>query len=121
MYIYACLIILLDKRKQEILETMLKARDAQYSILVRYGKVLFCGASAAGKSNFLNLLMENNFELLHKSTEVLKPHQVTTVATKALTSNHKGEVEFKRMDIDEEILQLESYLPEEPAKFMFAK
>ena len=99
---------------------MLKARNAKYSIPVRYGKVLFCGASAAGKSNFLNLLMENDFELLHKSTEVLKPHQVT-VATKALVSSHKGEVEFKRMNIDDEIAQLESYLPEEPAELTSAK
>ena len=120
MYVCICFIILLGKRKQEILETMLKARDAKYSILVRYGKVLFCGASAAGKSNFLNLLMENNFESLHKSTEVLKPYQVT-VAMKALISSHKGEVEFKRMKIDEEIVQLESYLPEEHAELMSAK
>ena len=56
MYVRTCFIILLDKRKQEILETMLKARDAKYSILVRYGKVLFCGASAAGKSNFSKLI-----------------------------------------------------------------
>ena len=117
---YVCFIILLDKRKQDILETMLKARDANYSILVRYGKVLFCGASAAGKSNFLNLLMENDFEPLHKSTEVLKPYQVT-VAMKALISSHKGEVVFKRMNIDEEILHLESYLPEKPAEFRAAK
>ena len=32
---------ILDKCKQEIPETMLKARDAKYSILVRYGKVFF--------------------------------------------------------------------------------
>ena len=99
---------------------MLKACDAKYSIPVRYGKVLFCGASAAGKSNFLNLLMENDFETLHKSTEVLKPYQVT-VAMKALSSNHEGEVEFNRMKIDEEILQLESYLAEKTAEFMSAK
>ena len=99
---------------------MLKARDANYSIPVRYGKVLFCGASAAGKSNFLNLLMEDDFQSMHKSTEVLKPHQVT-VAMKALISSNKDEVEFKRMNIEDEILQLESYLLDKHTESIPAK
>ena len=102
--------IIVEKRKQEIQETMLKARDAKHSVPIRYGKVLFCGAAAAGKSNFLNLLMKEDFQPLHISTEVLKPQQVT-IALKALINSNDDEVEFKRMEIDEEILQLESYLP----------
>ena len=90
---------------------MLKARDAKYSVPIRYGKVLFCGAAAAGKSNFLHLLMKEDFQELHISTEVLKPQQVT-VAMKAVISSSEGEVEFTKMNIDEEILQLESYLPQ---------
>ena len=89
---------------------MLKARDAKCSVRIRYGKVLFCGAAAAGKSNFLHLLMKEDFQELHISTEVLKPQQVT-VAMKAVMSRNEGEVEFTKMNIDEEILQLESYLP----------
>ena len=89
---------------------MLKARDAKYSVPIRYGKVLFCGAAAAGKSNFFNLLMKENFQPLHISTEVLKPQQVT-VAMKAVISSNDNEVEFNIMNIDDEILQLESYLP----------
>ena len=90
---------------------MLKARDAKYSIRIRYGKVLFCGAAAAGKSNFLSLLMKEDFQSLHISTEVLKPQQVT-IAMKAVMSSSDHEVEFTKMSIDEEILQLESYLPQ---------
>ena len=86
---------------------MFKARNAEYSVPMKYGKVLFCGAAAAGKSNFLNLLMDEEFQLLHISTEVLKPQQVT-IAFKAKISN----VEIKKMNIDDEILQLWSYLPE---------
>ena len=67
---------------------------------MRYGKVLFCGAGGTGKSNFLNLLMKNPFEPLHKSTDLSKPQQVTM---KAQVSD---EVEFEKMDIDKEILQL---------------
>ena len=87
------------------------ARNNKYSILVRYGKVLLCRAAAAGKSNFLNLLMEDDFQPMHISTEVLKPQQVT-IAMKAVVSDNKDKVEFKKMNIDDEIMQLESYLPE---------
>ena len=90
---------------------MLKARDAKCSVPIRYGKVLFCGAAAAGKSNFLHLLMKEDFQELHISTEVLKPQQVT-IAMKAVISSSEGEVEFTKLNIDEEILQLESYLPQ---------
>ena len=86
---------------------MLKAHDAKLSVALRYRKVLFCGAAAAGKSSFLNLLMEEDFQSLHISTEVLKPQQVTTVV-----STDDDKVEFKKMNIDDEILQLKSYLPE---------
>ena len=91
---------------------MLKARDAKYSVPIRYGKVLFCGGAAAGKSNFLNLLMKEEFQPLHISTEVLKPQQLT-IAIKAMVSSNDDEVEFQRMQIDDEILQLESYLLKE--------
>ena len=108
-------ITVVEKRNQEMQETMLKARDAKYSVPVRYGKVLFCGAAAAGKSNFLKLLMKEDFQKLHISTEVLKPQQVT-IAVKAVISSNDDEVEFKKMSIDNEILQLESYLPKEYTK-----
>ena len=74
---------------------------------MRYGKVLFCGAGGTGKSNFLNLLIRDDFQSLHISTDVAKPQQVTI---KAQVSD---EIEFKKMDIDEEILQLKSYLQEQ--------
>ena len=102
-------IVIAEKRIKEIEKTMLKARDAKYSVRIRYGKVLFCGAAAAGKSNFLSLLMKEDFQSLHISTEVLKPQQV---AMKAVISSSGDEVEFTKMSIDEEILQLESYLPQ---------
>ena len=108
--VFNYVIIIVEKRNKEIQETMLKARDAKYSVPICYGKVLFCGAAAAGKSNFLNLLMKEEFQQLHISTEVLKPQQVT-IAMKAVISRSDDEVEFQRMQIDDEILQLESYLP----------
>ena len=98
-------------RNQEIEQTMLKARDAKCSVPLRYGKVLFCGATAAGKSNFLNLLMEEKFQPLHVSTGVIKSHQIT-IAMKAIISSDDDKTEFRTMSIDNEILQLESFIPE---------
>ena len=91
---------------------MWKARKDGYSIKVRYGKVLFCGANAAGKTNFLNLLLDEEFNPKHVSTEVAKPQQAT-VAMKARVSkcDKDGDVIFKKMDIDDEIHQLMTYLP----------
>ena len=100
----------LDQIKQSILKSLNKARQDGCTIKVRYGKVLFCGAGAAGKTNFLNLLMKKNFEIKHKSTELAKPQQVS-IAIKALISSNENEIQFQKMDIDKEIDQLMSYLP----------
>ena len=91
---------------------MWKAREDDCFIKVRYGKVLFCGANGAGKTNFLNLLLEEEFNHNHVSTEVVKPQQAT-VAMKAQISkcDKDGDVIFKKMNIDDEIQQLTSYLP----------
>ena len=99
-------------KKQSILNSMFKARQDGCTIKVRYGKVLFCGAGAAGKTNFLNLLMKKDFEQKHKSTELAKPQQVS-VAIKALISSNENEIQFQKMDIDEEIEQLMLHLPKE--------
>ena len=96
----------------DILKAMWKAREDGCSIKVRYGKVLFCGANGAGKTNFSNLLLEEEFNPNHVSTEVAKPQQAT-VAMKAQISkcDKDGDVIFKKMNIDNEIQQLTSYLP----------
>ena len=109
-------LIIAEKRKQEIEETMLKARDAQCSVRIRYGKVLFCGAAAAGKTNFLNLLMNENFQPLHISTEVLKPQQVTIAMKAMVFCNDDDEVQFEKINLDKEISQLQSYLLKEYIK-----
>ena len=103
-----------NKLKVEILQSMSKARDDKLSLKVRYGKVLICGAGAAGKTNFLNLLMEEDFQPLHISTEVAKPQQVT-IAMKARLSRSTDDnniIKFTKMDIDSEIDELMFYLPE---------
>ena len=101
----------LDSKKLEILQAMSKAREDNCSLKVRYGKVLACGAGAAGKTNFFNLLMEENFQPLHISTALAKTQQVTIAMKARLSKTTDKKVTFSKMDIDSEIDQLLSYLP----------
>ena len=96
-------------KRLEMLKFMSKARKDGLSLKVRYGKVLICGASAAGKTNFFNLLMEDYFQPDHISTKVAEPQQVT-IAVKAQLSKNDDKIEFTKMDIDSEIDQLRLYL-----------
>ena len=102
-----------NQRIQELLQSMSKARKDGCTLKVRYGKVLICGASAAGKTNFLKLLIEEEkFEPKHISTDVAKHQQVAILAMKAeLSTNSNEKLIFKKMDIDREIDQLMKYLP----------
>ena len=104
-----------NQLKLELLQSMSKARKDNCTLKVRYGKVLVCGASAAGKTNFLKLLIEEEkFEPKHISTELAKHQQVAILAMKAELSTNSGEkILFKKMDIDREIDQLMKYLPKQ--------
>ena len=106
-----------DKMKLEILQSMSRARKDNCLIKVRYGKVLVCGAGAAGKTNFLNLLMEEDFQPVHVSTGVAETKQFT-IAMKAQLFENKitKTLKFTKMDIDNEIDQLMLYLPEKYTK-----
>ena len=96
--------------EQEILHYLLQARTNGCSVKVRYGKVLMCGANAAGKTNFLNLLTEEKFQEKHKSTGVTDSRQVK-VAFTALASRKAKEICFTRLSIEDERAKLLSHLP----------
>ena len=90
---------------------MLNALNADCSIPVRYGKVLFCGAPAVGKSSFINLLIKDDFESSYKNTKLLKESQ-QAIAIKAEISSNDCEVEFEKVTVDDKILELKLYLQE---------
>ena len=108
-----------SKLKLEILQSLSKAREDKCLLKIRYGKVLVCGASAAGKTSFLNLLMEKGFETRHISTKIAESQQITiakkaqedSIAMKAQVFTNDDEITFTRMNIDSEIDQLMWYLP----------
>ena len=105
-----------NELKLGILQSMSKARKDGCSLKVRYGKVLLCGASGAGKSNFLNLLMEDEFQEDHNPTQVVKPHQVTAMKTTVSKYDNTQKIVFEKMDIDKEIEQLTRHLPKQYIK-----
>ena len=45
-------------------------------IKVRHSKVLFCGSSGIGKTNFINLLLKKDFVTDHKPTGVTESHSI---------------------------------------------
>ena len=100
-----------NKLKLGMLQSMSKARKDGCSLKVRYGKVLLCGASGAGKSNFLNLLMEDEFQEDHNPTQVVKPQQVAAMKTTVFKNDNTQKIVFEKMDIDKEIDQLTRHLP----------
>ena len=75
---------------------MIQCRLNGSSIKARHSKVLFCGSSAVGKSNFVNLLLCKKFEEKHIPTSVTKPHhllakQVTIVKSASSSTQCKLE------------------------------
>ena len=63
-------------RDQEILQVIKDAKEKGLVIKVRHSKVLFCGSSKVGKTNFINLLLKKDFEESHKPTGVAESHQL---------------------------------------------
>ena len=55
---------------------MSHAKENNLSIKARHSKVLFCGSSRSGKTNFINLLLNKDFVEDHKSTGVTESHQL---------------------------------------------
>jgi len=49
----------------DISKTIAEAKAEGYTVEVRHAKVVICGSSAAGKTNFVNLLLGDKFVSLH--------------------------------------------------------
>ena len=95
--------------KAKMLHYLFEARKNGHSVKIRYGKVLLCGANAAGKTNFLNLLMEMDFQEKHKSTGVTESRHVK-VAFKAVAISEDENIYFKEISIEDERAELVLHL-----------
>ena len=75
---------------------------------VRFGRVLFSGASAAGKTNFYNLLLSKKFQEKHISTGLHESERVS--ALKISMKQSDSHVLFSVLDFKKEIDELQSRL-----------
>ena len=66
----------IDQLNQDILQIIKDAKEKGLVIKVRHSKVIFCGSSGIGKTNFINLLLQKPFEKSHKPTGVTESHQL---------------------------------------------
>ena len=87
---------------------MSHAKENNLSIKARHSKVLFCGSSGSGKTNFINLLLNKDFVKDHKSTGATESHQLlaeqVTIKPASGEKKHNFEVFNYRKQI--ECLQL---------------
>ena len=71
----------------------------------RHAKVLFCGSSGAGKTNFVNLLLYKSFEEKHITTRLTDSHQLIA---KQVTITEQSN--FEEFDYSQKIEYLKSHL-----------
>ena len=90
---------------------MLEARQKGFFIKARHSKVLCCGSSASGKSNFINLLLKKNFEINHKPTGITESHQLLTKQITLVKSQWDSKTcVFEYLNFESQIKWLRWYL-----------
>ena len=92
---------------------MLDAKKKGYTLKVRYSKVLFSGSSGAGKSSFVNLLMNKKINQRHVSTGVAESQQIMMMKKMAVVfkpEEGKESFEWTELNLDKEISQLKLHL-----------
>ena len=98
-----------SKMNQTMIDFMIEARKQNRTIKVRYGRVLFSGSSGVGKTSFFKLLMNRNRSEQHISTILAQPEQVVA-AIKVDACSQEDRVDFYELNIENEILKLQSLL-----------
>jgi len=92
------------KINRAMLDFMLEACRKGETMKVRFGRVLFSGASAAGKTNFCNLLLKKEFQPQHISTGLRESERVS--AMKIGTQQSDNGVLFDKLDLEHEKFDL---------------
>ena len=89
---------------------MLEARRKGHSIKVRHSKVLFCGSSAVGKSNFINLLLKRKFQKNHIPTGLTESHQLLAKQIAVVKKGDSIKCELEYLDFKKQIKWLRWFL-----------
>ena len=92
---------------------MLDAKKKGYTLKARYSKVLISGSSGAGKSSFVNLLLNKEINQRHVSTGVADSQQImVTKKMGAMLRVEKGKETFEwtELNFDKEIAQVKLHL-----------
>jgi len=94
---------LMDEKKvnKAMVNFMLEACRKGKTMKVQFGRVLFSGVSAAGKTNFYNLLLNKKFQARHISTGLHESERVS--AMKISMQCSESNVQFIVLDFKKEI------------------
>ena len=100
------------KNKEILIHTLNKAKRDHGTIPVRFLKVIVAGSGAAGKTNFINLLMKKEFKEDHHSTNVVHTNHAVSfrMATFQQSSEVDDELVWVELDSELEIDYLQSVL-----------
>ena len=90
------------------------AKKNGYTLKVRYSKVLVSGSTGAGKSSFVNLLLNKKINQCHISTGVAESQQIMVTKKLAVLffNEEKGKksLDWTELNFDKEISQLKLHL-----------
>ena len=101
--------------KKVLIRNLNKAKRDHGTIPVRFLKIIVAGSGAAGKTNFINLLMQKKFKLDHHSTSVVHTnHAVSFRMATFQESTTDDEVTWVELDSELEIGFLQSVLLPKP-------
>ena len=100
----------------DISKTISEAKAKGHTVEVRHAKVMICGSSATGKTNFVNLLLGDKFVSIHNAT-VVTAAKDTMVKKIFISENNENLVEFKKCDLDYQISILKSHLYHKQYKY----
>ena len=94
------------------MQNLNKAKRDHGTIPVRFLKIIVAGSGAAGKTNFINLLMRRNYKKEHHSTNVVQANHAVSfrMATFQQLSEVDNEVTWIEFDSELEISYLQSVL-----------
>ena len=86
-----------------LIRNLNKAKRDHGIIPVRFLKIIVAGLGAAGKTNFINLLMKKKFNIHHHSTNVVHANHAVSFRTATYQESCKVDDEVTWVELDSEL------------------